>query len=96
MTSDPGVSAAPSARALPEGILGRADLARLLGVAFPTIISWEEAKSLPAPDFVTATGRRLWLASAIQIWLPDSGLHRCPDCGAYSRRPALHQSQRHR
>lgn len=80
---------------LPDGVVGLAGVAQIVGVSPPVIATWESDGSLPAPNFTTAKGRRLWLRSAIEAWLVDSGLGTCPVCGARTKSPRRHQTIRH-
>jgi len=83
------------ARLLPEGLLGIAAIADRVGLASPAVLRWRAAGRLPPPDFVTANGRQLWLATTIDRWLKDADLQTCPQCGARTRSVAKHAKARH-
>lgn len=76
----------------PDGWLGRAGAADLVGVSYPTLLAWDRAGDLPPPDRVSPNGRRLWRRATIEQWLPASGLHRCGTCGAHVKSPPIHQA----
>ena len=80
---------------LPEGLLGIAAIAARVGLASPAVLRWRAAGHLPPPDFVTASGRQLWLATTIEQWLKDTDLQTCPQCGARTRSVAKHAKARH-
>ena len=80
---------------LPEGLLGIAAIADRVGLASPAVLRWRAAGGLPSPDFVTARGRELWLATTIERWLKDTDLQTCPQCGARTRSVAKHTTARH-
>ena len=80
---------------LPEGLLGIAAIAARVGLASPAVLRWRAAGRLPTPDFVTASGRQLWLAATIEEWLKDTDLQTCPQCGARTRSVARHARARH-
>lgn len=82
-------------RRLPPGMLGVTAVAELLGVTDPTVAAWARRGYLPVPDFVTARGRRVWLVSTIEAWLPGAGLAECQSCGARVRQLAIHHARRH-
>jgi len=82
-------------RLLPEGLLGIAAIADRVGLASPAVLRWRAAGRLPQPDFVTANGRQLWLATTIDRWLQDADLQTCPQCGARTRSVAKHAKARH-
>jgi AraC-like DNA-binding protein len=80
---------------LPDGLLGIAAIADRVGLASPAVLRWRAAGRLPPPDFVTARGRHLWLATTIEQWLKDTDLQTCPQCGARTRSVAKHTTARH-
>ena len=80
---------------LPDGLLGIAAIADRVGLASPAVLRWRAAGRLPPPDFVTARGRQLWLATTIERWLKDTDLQTCPQCGARTRSVAKHTTARH-
>ena len=80
---------------LPDGLLGIAAIADRVGLASPAVLRWRAAGHLPPPDFVTARGRDLWLATTIERWLQDADLQTCPQCGARTRSVAKHTTARH-
>ena len=82
-------------RLLPEGLLGIAAIADRVGLASPAVLRWRAAGRLPQPDFVTANGRQLWLATTIDRWLQDADLQTCSQCGARTRSVAKHAKARH-
>ena len=82
-------------RRLPEGLLGVAAVAERVGLASPAVLRWRAAGRLPAPDFVTARGRELWLTTTIDRWLQEAGLQTCPQCGARARSVTRHVKARH-
>ena len=79
----------------PEGLLGIAAIADRVGLASPAVLRWRAAGRLPPPDFVTARGRQLWLATTIERWLTDTDLQTCDQCGARTRSVAKHTTARH-
>jgi len=82
-------------RRLPDGLLGIAAIADRVGLASPAVLRWRTAGRLPPPDFVTARGRELWLATTIDQWLRETDLQTCPHCGARTRSVAKHAKARH-
>ena len=81
---------------LPEGVWGVGAVARRVGMPTPTVMAWRDRGMLPKPDFVTASGRVLWLPATIECWLRDTTeLAECPDCGAFCRSVGHHRSAKH-
>lgn len=84
------------ARRMPDGAIALGGIATRLGVTKPTVTAWQRSGFLPDPDFTTATGRRLWLTSTIDAWIPTAGLTNCDQCGARVRVLSAHQALGHR
>jgi hypothetical protein len=68
---------------------------RVSGCRWPSVLRWRSSGRLPTPDFVTATGRDLWLPGTIESWLTAADLARCPQCGARCVSLAHHRAARH-
>ncbi len=83
----------PPAHPPPDGTLDLTRLTELLGVSFPTVITWIDKGYLPPPGVTTRTGRRLWLESTITAWLPRSSLRQCLTCGTYTRQMTRHSAR---
>lgn len=81
---------------IPDGVVGVCGIAELAGVSGPTATRWVRQGLPPDPDFVTATGRRVWFRRTIETWLQDPAWVTCPDCGAHCRSVGQHRGQAHR
>ncbi|WP_128365165.1 hypothetical protein [Phycicoccus flavus] len=81
---------------LPDGVVGLKGLAQMVGVTEPTVVRWVRQDRTPAPDFITASGRRLWLPATLTRWLSDANLATCPDCRARCISLSHHRRIAHR
>jgi len=80
---------------LPDGVVGVKGIANLARVTAPTVSRWVANGVLPAPDFVTARGRPLWLQFTVTRWLASTKtLATCPECGARCL-SVIHHRQAH-
>ena len=71
-------------RRTPEGVETLGSIATRVGLNPVTILKWRDTGRLPEPDFVTASGRQVWLSSTIDRWLDDTDDEHevCGLCGA--------------
>lgn len=67
---------------LPAGVVGVNGIARLAGISEPAALRWVRTGRIPDPDFITRTGRLVWLEHTIITWFEDAKLATCPTCGA--------------
>lgn len=78
----------------PDGYVGIAGLAALSGVTPESAIRWRDLGYLPEPEG-SHRGHPTWRVESVEAWLPLSGMGRCPECGAWSRAPAVHRGHAH-
>ena len=55
-----------------SGLLGVAEIGRLLGVKAATVSQWRQRGLLPPPDLTVARAD-LWLRSTIEQWARETG-----------------------
>ncbi len=63
------------------GRVGTAGMARMLGVAEPTVTRWQRRVDFPPPALEGNPGRAMWDREAVQAWAAQA-LTRCPVCAA--------------
>lgn len=82
----------------PDGLETLETIAKRCKVAPVTVLQWRKAQRLPAPDFVTARGRLVWLSATIDRWLESpGGPHQtCSICGARCWSVSRHVGHVHR
>jgi len=54
-------------------VLGKREIAKLLGVAPTTPSQWQTRKQLPAPDHPPVNGSPAWTVELIEEWAREHG-----------------------
>ncbi|MCB1282688.1 MAG: hypothetical protein KDB18_14290, partial [Salinibacterium sp.] len=82
-------------RKFPPDMVGIDSIAAMCNVAWPTVASWLARGHLPPAD-AEYRGRPTWKVLTIRVWLSESGMARCPQCGARCRSVSRHAAHTHR
>ena len=80
---------------LPAGVVGVKGIARLAGVSGPSAVRWVRTGRVPDPDFVTTSGRLVWMEATIINWLESADMSTCPTCGARCINVGRHSAAAH-